>query len=152
MTKVASKKNMISISGISMRARRFARGEGISTKIVTPFLKTPGGAATIPVASLNLRCRGGPPTDRIFNHLFYERIDEPSHSAGPGEMSIPFLLDKKPTVVLVGSAGEQSGGARKVLYGAAPSKSERAAPSACVSRRFSAPQIIWNRSPLLILL
>ena len=61
-------------------------------------------------------------------------------------MSIPFLLDEKPTVVPVGSAGERSGGARKVPYGAARSNSERAAPSACVGKRFSAPQIVWNRS------
>ena len=53
-------------------------------------------------------------------------------------MSIPFLLDKKPTVVPGGLAGEQSGGARKVPYGAARSNSERAAPSACVGKRFSA--------------
>jgi hypothetical protein len=59
---------------------------------------------------------------------------------------IPSLLDEKPTVVPVGSAGWRSGGARKVLYGAAPSNSERAAPSACVGKRFSAPQIVWNRS------
>ena len=58
----------------------------------------------------------------------------------------PFVLDEKPTVVPVGSAGERSGGARKVPYGAARSNSERAAPSACVGRRFSAPQIVWNRS------
>ena len=48
-------------------------------------------------------------------------------------MSIPFLLDKKPTVVPVGSAGERSGGARKVPYGL----------------RWQAifgSQIVWNRS------
>src|SRR5262252_9646921 len=45
-----------------------------------------------------------------------------------------FLLDKNPTVVPVGSAGERLGGARKVVYGAARSNSERAAPSACVGR------------------
>ena len=61
-------------------------------------------------------------------------------------MSIPFLLDEKPTVVPGGSAGERSGGARKVPYGAARSNSERAAPSACVGKRFSGPQIVWNRS------
>ena len=61
-------------------------------------------------------------------------------------MSIPFLLDEKPTVVPGGSAGERSGGARKVPYRAARSNSERAAPSACVGKRFSAPQIVWNRS------
>ena len=48
-----------------------------------------------------------------------------------------FLLDEKPTVVPVGSAGEQSGGAQEVPYGAVRSNSERAAPSACVGRRFS---------------
>src|SRR6516225_8664445 len=57
-----------------------------------------------------------------------------------------FLLDEKPTVVPVGSAGEQSGGAQEVPYGAVRSNSERAAPSAWVAKRFSAPQIVWNRS------
>jgi len=67
-------------------------------------------------------------------------------SVEPGELSIPFLLDEKPTVVPVGSAGEQSGGTRKVRYGAARTNSERAAPSACVGKRVSALQIVWNRS------
>src|SRR5262245_24870851 len=58
----------------------------------------------------------------------------------------PFVLDEKPTVVSVGLAGEQSGGKRKISYGDARSNSERAAPSACVGRRLSAPQIVWNRS------
>ncbi len=41
-------------------------------------------------------------------------------------MSIPSLLDKKPTVAPVGSAGERSGGARKVPYGPlARTQSER---------------------------
>jgi len=31
-------------------------------------------------------------------------------------------------------------------YGAVRSNSERAAPSAWVGKRFSAPQIVWNRS------
>src|SRR5207237_8262354 len=57
-----------------------------------------------------------------------------------------FVLDEKPTVVSVGSAGERSGGARKVSCGAARSNSGRAAPSACVGKRFSAAQIIWNKS------
>ena len=61
-----------------------------------------------------------------------------SFTAGPGGMSIPFLLDENPTVLPVGSAGERSGGAQEVPYGAARSNSERAAPSACVGRRFSA--------------
>src|SRR5262245_14860268 len=59
---------------------------------------------------------------------------------------IPFLLDEKSAVVPVRLAGEQSGGKRKVSYGDARSNSERAAPSACVGRRLSAPQIVWNRS------
>ena len=46
----------------------------------------------------------------FLNDLFYDR----SHNAGPREMSIPFLLDEKPIVVPVGSAGERSGGARTV--------------------------------------
>ena len=51
-------------------------------------------------------------------------------------MSIPFLLDEKPTVVPGGSAGERSIGARKVPYRAARSNLERAAPSACVGKQF----------------
>src|SRR6266550_4166554 len=58
----------------------------------------------------------------------------------------PFVLDEKPDVVPGGSGGEQSGGARNLLYPAARSNSERAAPSACVGKRFSAPQIVWTRS------
>src|SRR5262245_55256887 len=58
----------------------------------------------------------------------------------------PFVLDEKPTVVSVGSASERSGGGRKVSYGDTRSHSERAAPAACVGRRLSAPQIVWNRS------
>src|ERR687892_2238050 len=58
----------------------------------------------------------------------------------------PFVLDEKSTVVPVRLAGEQSGGKRKVSYGAARSNSEQTAPSACVGRRLSAPQIVWNRS------
>ena len=80
--------------------------------------------------------------DRIFNDLFYGR----SSIAAPAELSIPFLLDEKSTVVPVRLAGEQSGGKRKVSYGDARSNSERAAPSACVGRRLSAPQVVWNRS------
>ena len=63
-----------------------------------------------------------------------------------GEMSIPFLLDKIPTVVPGGSAGEQSGGARNVPFRAARSHSERAAPSTGVGKRFSTRQVVWNRS------
>src|SRR5262247_2031298 len=57
-----------------------------------------------------------------------------------------FLLGEKSTLVPVRLAGEQSGGKRKISYGDARSNSERAAPSACVGRRLSAPQIVWNRS------
>ena len=53
----------------------------------------------------------------------------------------PFLVDEKPTFVRGGSAGERSGGARNLLYPAARSNSERAAPSACVGKRFLAPPI-----------
>src|SRR5262245_48286481 len=78
----------------------------------------------------------------FLNDLFYGR----SYIAAPEGLSIPFLLDEKSTVVSVGSAAERSGGKRKVCYGDARSNSERAAPSACVGRRLSAPQIGWNRS------
>src|SRR5919109_1040203 len=64
----------------------------------------------------------------------------PSYIAAPRELSI--LLDEKSAVVPVRLAGEQSGGKRKVSYGDARSNSERAAPSACVGRRLSAPQIV----------
>jgi hypothetical protein len=37
----------------------------------------------------------------FLNDIFYDR----SHIAGPGELSIAFLLDKNPTVVPVGSGG-----------------------------------------------
>src|SRR5262245_2050149 len=77
----------------------------------------------------------------FLNDLFYGR-----DIAGPSEMSIPFLLDEKSAVVPVRLAGEQSGGKRKVSYGDARSNSERAARLACVGRRLSAPQIVWNRS------
>src|SRR5215510_12811188 len=66
---------------------------------------------------------------------------------GPREVSIPFVVDdEKPDVVPGGSAGERSGGARKVPYRVARSESERATPSACVGKRFSASQFVWNRS------
>ena len=48
-------------------------------------------------------------------------------------MSIPFLVDEKPTVVTVGSAGERSGGARKVPYG-------------LHWQTVLIAQIVWNRS------
>jgi predicted transcriptional regulator len=78
----------------------------------------------------------------FLNHLFMAgAIAQDRESC-----QFPFVLDEKPTVVSVGSAGERSGGARKVPCGAARSNSGRAAPSACVGKRFSAAQIIWNRS------
>ena len=46
--------------------------------------------------------------NRNLNELFYGR----SHIAEPAELSIPFLLDEKPTIVPVGSARERSGCAR----------------------------------------
>src|SRR5918999_5670270 len=52
----------------------------------------------------------------------------------------PFVLDEKPTFVPGGSAGEGSGGKRKVSYGDARSNSEQAAPSACVGKRYSVAQ------------
>src|SRR5262245_24192776 len=74
----------------------------------------------------------------FLNDLFYGR----RYIAAPAELSIPFLLDEKSTVVPVRLAGEQSGGKRKVSYGDARSNSEQAAPAAWVGKRFSAPQIV----------
>ena len=61
-------------------------------------------------------------------------------------MSIVFLFDKNPDVASAGSGGAAVGGARSVPDHAARSNSERAAPSARVGNRFSAPQIVWNKS------
>src|SRR5215510_4827503 len=44
--------------------------------------------------------------------------------------------DENPLLYRSGSAGEQSGGARKVSYRAARSEFERAATSACVGKQF----------------
>ena len=52
------------------------------------------------------------------------------------------MLDEKPTVVPVGSPGKRSGGAQEVPYGASRSNTERAAPLACVGRRFAA--VRWS--------
>ena len=61
-------------------------------------------------------------------------------------LSIVFLFDENPDVASAGSGGAAVGGARSVPDHAARSNSERAAPSARVGNRFSAPQIVWNRS------
>ena len=58
-------------------------------------------------------------------------------------MSIVFLFDENPDVASAGSGGAAVGGARSVPDHAARSNSERAAPSARVGNRFSAPQIVW---------
>ena len=60
-------------------------------------------------------------------------------------MSIPFRLNQNANVAPVGLAAQRSGGAKCPLW-AARSNSERAASSAWVGKRFSAPQIVWNRS------
>ena len=61
-------------------------------------------------------------------------------------MSIVFLFDENSDVASAGSGGAAVGGARSVPDHAARSNSERAAPSARVGNRFSAPQIVWNKS------
>ena len=58
-------------------------------------------------------------------------------------MSIPFLLDKNPTVVPVGSAGERLGGALMELLARTQSEQLR---RLALAGWFSAPQIVWNRS------
>ena len=55
-----------------------------------------------------------------------------------GELSIVFLVDENPNVASAGLGGVVVGGARSVPDRAARSNSERAAPSACVGKRFSA--------------
>ena len=84
------------------------------------------------------------PGDRIgiLNHLFFW----PEQYRRTGGMSIVFLFDENPDVASAGSGGAAVGGARSVPDHAARSNSERAAPSARVGNRFSAPQIVWNRS------
>ena len=77
-------------------------------------------------------------TNRIFKRPFLW----PELYRSPGRVVIPVLLDEKSTVVPVRLAGEQSGGKRKVSCGDARSNSERAAPSAWVGKRLSAPQIV----------
>jgi hypothetical protein len=78
----------------------------------------------------------------ILNHLFFW----PEQYRRTGRMSIVFLFDENPDVASAGSGGAAVGGARSVPDHAARSNSERAAPSARVGNRFSAPQIVWNRS------
>src|SRR5215510_9591254 len=76
----------------------------------------------------------------ILNHLFFW----PELYRRTGRMSIVFQFDENPDVASAGSGGAAVGGARSVPDRAARSNSERAAPSACVGRRLSAPQIVWN--------
>ena len=57
-----------------------------------------------------------------------------------------FCLMKNLLLYRSGSAGERSGGAQELRRGAARSELERAAPSACVGKRFSTRQVVWNRS------
>ena len=61
-------------------------------------------------------------------------------------MSIVFLFDENPDVASAGLGGVVVGGARSVPDRAARSNSERAAPSVSVGKRFSAPQVVWNKS------
>jgi hypothetical protein len=51
-------------------------------------------------------------------------------------LSIVFLVDENPNVASAGLGGVVVGGARSVPDRAARSNSERAAPSACVGKRF----------------
>ena len=78
----------------------------------------------------------------ILNHLFFW----PEQYRRTGGMSIVFLFDENPDVASAGLGGAAVGGARSVPDHAARSNSELAAPWARVGNRFSAPQIVWNRS------
>src|SRR5262245_44736876 len=114
-------------------------GRGRTTTSSPPWVAQATGVLTRRIIA-SARVASGPRARGIgfLNDLFYGR----SYSAGPAELSIPVLLDEKSTVVPVRLAGEQSGGKRKVSYGDARSNSERAAPSAWVGKRLSAPQIV----------
>src|SRR5215475_8122581 len=75
----------------------------------------------------------------FLNDLFCGR----SYIAAPAELSIPVLIH-----CCIGRLGRRAvGGVQEVSYGDARANSERAAPLACVGRRLSAPQIVWNSSP-----
>jgi hypothetical protein len=87
------------------------------------------------------RSAGTPGCIGILNHLFFW----PEQYRRTGGMSIVFLFDENPDVASAGSGGAAVGGARSVPDHAARSNSERAAPSACVGRRLSAPQIVSTR-------
>src|SRR5215469_808853 len=82
--------------------------------------------------------------ERILNHLFYER----RYIASAPSLSSTAELSK--SCGLVGvldgrvGGGAEIAGARGAADRAGRSNSERAA--ACVGRRFSASQIVWNRS------
>ena len=70
-------------------------GRAVTGALLGEVLRSCGAAGRVPHGQM----------DRIFKPpFFYDR----SHIAGPGEMSISFLLDEKPTVVPVGLAGERS--------------------------------------------
>src|SRR5437762_12946986 len=79
--------------------------------------------------------------DRIFKPPF--SINE-AISQDRERCQFPLRLMKNP-LLYVAAVGRAVGRARNLLYPAARSNSERAAPSACVGRRFSAPQIVWTR-------
>src|SRR5215471_2313273 len=82
----------------------------------------------------------------FLNHLFYER----RYIASAPSLSNAAELSK--SCGLVGvldgrvGGGAEIAGARGAGDRAGRSNSERAAPSACVGRRFSASQIVCNRS------
>jgi hypothetical protein len=88
--------------------RRGARDCGKPKKVIEAMIES--SCASVGIGFLGIG---------FLNDLFYG----PRYIAGPAEMSSPFLLDEKPSVVPVGSAGERSGGARKASYGAARSNS-----------------------------
>src|SRR5262249_57019215 len=90
----------------------------------------------------------------FLNHLF----DERRYIASAPSLSSTAELSK--SCGLVGvldgrvEGGAEIAGARGAADRAGRSNSERAAPSACVGRLFSAPQIVWNsriKSPDLAL-
>ena len=109
-------------------------------------LRTKRSAMSAKVSIGSIRSKGSTRWIGFLNHLFYER----RYIASAPSLSSTAELSK--SCGLVGvldgrvGGGAEIAGARGAGDRAGRSNSERAAPSACVGRRFSAPQIVWNRS------
>ena len=79
----------------------------------------------------------------FLNDLFYDR----SYIAASAELSIPFLLDEKSTVVPVRLAGEQSGGKRKREWARGSDQRKVFRPTGTM-RRFKTSGLSASSSPM----